>query len=171
MTEEITVEVTDNVGEWTKFLKKQYKRELAELSREYPHKHSLLIDYRKILNNKLAFELLRSPGKVLGDIRDAIVQNKLLKLKDGQDPDLVNIRFTNLPQKTDVRDIRADQINTFVASREFSERPPRCAPGSSAQSSGAAPAARTPTRFRRVTGGSTSPTSARTARGRPVSTW
>ncbi|NMA11415.1 MAG: minichromosome maintenance protein MCM, partial [Methanomicrobiales archaeon] len=115
MTEEITVEVTDNVGEWTKFLKKQYKRELAELSREYPHNHSLIIDYRKILNNRLAFELLRSPGKVIGDIKDAIVQNKLLKLKDGQDPDLVNIRFTNLPQKTNVRDIRADQINTFVA--------------------------------------------------------
>ncbi len=115
MTEEITVEVTDNVGEWTKFLKKQYKRELAELSREYPHNRSLIIDYRKILNNKLAFELLRSPGKVLGDIRDAIVQNKLLKLKEGQDPDLINIRFTYLPQKTGVRDIRADQINTFVS--------------------------------------------------------
>ena len=114
MDEEVTVEVTDNVGEWTKFLKKQYKRELAELSREYPHNRSLIIDYRKILNNKLAFELLRSPGKVLGDIRDAIVQNKLLKLKDGQDPEQLNIRFTNLPQKTDVRDIRADQINTFV---------------------------------------------------------
>mgnify|MGYP002407688548 CR=1 FL=1 len=113
--EEVTVEVTDVVGEWTKFLKKQYKRELAELSREYPHNRSLLIDYRKILNNRLAFELLRSPGKVIGDIRDAIVQNKLLKLKDGQDPELINIRFTNLPQKTDVRDIRAEQINTFVS--------------------------------------------------------
>ena len=115
MPEEVTVEVTDVVGEWTKILKKQFKRELAELSREYPHKRSLYIDFRKILNNRLAFELLRSPGKVLGDIRDAIVQNKLLKLKDGQDPELINIRFTNLPQKTDVRDIRADQINTFVA--------------------------------------------------------
>lgn len=115
MPEEVTVEVTDVVGEWTKFLKKQYKRELAELSREYPHNHSLIIDYRKILNNRLAFELLRSPGKVIGDIRDAIVQNKLLKLKDGQDPELINIRFTNLPQKTDVRDIRAEQINTFVS--------------------------------------------------------
>ncbi|WP_342770425.1 MULTISPECIES: LAGLIDADG family homing endonuclease [unclassified Methanoculleus] len=115
MTEEVTVEVTDVVGEWTKFLKKQYKRELAELSREYPHNRSLIIDYRKILNNRLAFELLRSPGKVIGDIRDAIVQNKLLKLKDGQDPDQLNIRFTNLPQKTEVRDIRAEQINTFIA--------------------------------------------------------
>ncbi len=114
MPEEVTVEVTDVVGEWTKLLKKQYKRELAELSREYPHNRSLIIDFRKILNNRLAFELLRSPGKVLGDVRDAIVQNKLIKLKDGQDPELINIRFTNLPQRTDVRDIRADQINTFV---------------------------------------------------------
>jgi len=112
---EITVEVTDVVGEWTKFLKKQYKRELAELSREYPHKRSLYIDFRKILNNKLAFELLRSPGKVIGDIRDAIIQNKLIKLKDGQDPDLINIRFTNLPQRTNIRDIRAEQINTFIS--------------------------------------------------------
>ena len=115
MPEEVTVEVTDVVGEWTKFLKKQYKRELAELSREYPHNRSLIIDYRTILNNRLAFELLRSPGKVIGDIRDAIIQNKLIKLKDGEDPELLNIRFTNLPQRTDVRDIRAEQINTFVA--------------------------------------------------------
>ena len=115
MAEEINVEVTDNVGEWTKFLKKQYRRELAEISREYPHRRSLVIDYRKILHNRLAFELLRSPGKVIGDIRDAIVQNKLLKLKDGQEPDHLNIRFTNLPQKTNIRDIRADQINTFVS--------------------------------------------------------
>ncbi|MBT0733669.1 minichromosome maintenance protein MCM [Methanoculleus bourgensis] len=115
MPEEVTVEVTDVVGEWTKFLKKQYKRELAELSREYPHNRSLIIDYRSILNNRLAFELLRSPGKVIGDIRDAIIQNKLIKLKDGEDPERINIRFTNLPQRTDVRDIRAEQINTFVA--------------------------------------------------------
>ncbi|MDI6866490.1 minichromosome maintenance protein MCM [Methanoculleus sp.] len=115
MTEEINVEVTDNVGEWTKTLKKQYRRELAEISREYPHRRSLVIDYRKILNNRLAFELLRSPGKVIGDIRDAIVQNKLLKLKDSLEPDHLNIRFTNLPQKTNIRDIRADQINTFVS--------------------------------------------------------
>jgi len=115
LTEEINVEVTDNVGEWTKTLKKQYRRELAEISREYPHRRSLVIDYRKILNNRLAFELLRSPGKVIGDIRDAIVQNKLLKLKDSLEPDHLNIRFTNLPQKTKIRDIRADQINTFVS--------------------------------------------------------
>ncbi|HIH85939.1 MAG TPA: hypothetical protein HA342_03965, partial [Methanoculleus sp.] len=49
MAEEINVEVTDNVGEWTKFLKKQYRREIAEISREYPHRRSLVIDYRKIL--------------------------------------------------------------------------------------------------------------------------
>ncbi len=115
MSREITVEVTDVVGEWTKFLKKQYRRELAELSREYPHNRSLVIDYRTILNNRLAFELLRSPGKVIGDLRDAIIQNKLIKLKDGEDPELINIRFTNLPQRTNVRDIRAEQINTFVA--------------------------------------------------------
>ncbi|NQS79030.1 MAG: minichromosome maintenance protein MCM [Methanoculleus bourgensis] len=115
MSREITVEVTDVVGEWTKFLKKQYRRELAELSREYPHNRSLIIDYRTILNNRLAFELLRSPGKVIGDLRDAIIQNKLIKLKDGEDPELINIRFTNLPQRTNVRDIRAEQINTFVA--------------------------------------------------------
>jgi replicative DNA helicase Mcm len=113
--EEVTVEVTDVVGEWTKFLKKQYKRELAELSREYPHKRSLSIDYRKILNNRLAFELLRNPGKVIGDIRDAILQNKLIKLKSGQDPTDINIRFSNLPEKTNVRDIRADQINSFLS--------------------------------------------------------
>ncbi|RXE55382.1 AAA family ATPase [Methanoculleus taiwanensis] len=115
MPEELEVEVTDVVSEWTKFLKKQYKRELAELAREYPHKRSLYIDYRKILNNKLAFELLRVPGKVISDIKDAIIQNRLIKLKDGREPSEINIRFNNLPQKVNARDIRADQINTFVS--------------------------------------------------------
>jgi len=108
-------EITDAVGEWTRILKKQYKRELAALGSEYPHQRSLFIDYRKILNNRLAFELLRRPGKVIGDIRDAIVQNRLVKVREGLDPERLNIRFTNLPQKTDVRDIRADQINTFLS--------------------------------------------------------
>ncbi|MDN7023576.1 MCM family protein [Methanoculleus sp. FWC-SCC1] len=115
MPEEVEVEVTDVVTEWTKFLKKRYKRELAELAREYPHKRSLSIDYRTILNNTLAFELLKRPGKVIGDIRDAIVQNRLIKLKNGQEPTGISIRFTNLPQKVNVRDIRAEQINTFVS--------------------------------------------------------
>ncbi len=113
--EEVEVEVTDVVSEWTKFLKKQYKRELAELAREYPHKRSLYIDYRKILNNKLAFELLRVPGKVISDIKDAIIQNRLIKLKDGREPTEINVRFVNLPQKVNARDIRADQINAFVS--------------------------------------------------------
>jgi len=113
--EDISVEVGGSVVEWARFLKKQYKRELAELGREYPYSRSLYIDYRKILNNRLAFELLRSPGKVIGDIRDAIVYHNLVKFKDGQDPGGINIRFVNLPQKTNVRNIRADHINTFVS--------------------------------------------------------
>lgn len=114
MSREVTIEVTDVVGEWTRFLKKQYRRELAELSREYPHNRSLVIDYRTILNNRLAFEILRSPGKVIGDIKDAIIQNRLIKLKGGEDPEFINVRFTNLPQRTNIRDIRAEQINAFV---------------------------------------------------------
>lgn len=130
MAEQLEAEVTDTTTEWSKFLRRRYKKELAELRREYPHKRSLSIDYSTITNNKLAFELLERPGKVIGDIRDAIKNDRLITLKKGQmvsppggatetmesvEPGHINIRFTNLPRKIAVREIRADQINKFLS--------------------------------------------------------
>ncbi len=63
---------------------------------------------------RLADELLENPGKVLDDVRDAVRNHQLIKTKNGQPAEHVNIRFVNLPQKTGIRHIRSDDINKFV---------------------------------------------------------
>ncbi|MFA4859154.1 minichromosome maintenance protein MCM [Methanoregula sp.] len=111
---------TDKTGDWSRLLKQKYKRELGEISREYPHKRSLYIDYRDIerfgkVGISLADELLENPGKVIEDVLEAIKANQLIRTKDGNEPKGINIRFTNLPKKTAIRNIRSEDINTFVS--------------------------------------------------------
>ncbi|OPY37680.1 MAG: Minichromosome maintenance protein MCM [Methanoregula sp. PtaU1.Bin051] len=110
----------DRASDWSRFLKGRYKKELGELSREYPHRRSLYIDYREIerfgkTGISLADELLENPGKVLDDVWDAIRNNQLVRTKDGKEPKGINIRFRNLPQKVGIRHIRSDDINRFVS--------------------------------------------------------
>ncbi|HVN73219.1 MAG TPA: AAA family ATPase, partial [Methanoregula sp.] len=111
---------SDRVGDWSRLLKSKYKKELGEISREYPHKRSLYIDYRDVerfgkAGITLADELLDSPGKVLEDVWDAIKNNQLIRTKDGKEPRGVNIRFINLPKKIAARDIRSEDINRFIS--------------------------------------------------------
>jgi replicative DNA helicase Mcm len=112
---------TDRTADWSRLLKTRYKKELGEISREYPHKRSLSIDYRDIerfgkAGIALADELLENPGKVLEDVWDAIRNDQLIKSKDGKEPPKgINIRFTNLPRKTLIRNIRSDDINRFMS--------------------------------------------------------
>ncbi len=110
----------DKIGDWSRLLKSKYKKELGEISREYPHKRSLYIDYRDVerfgkVGIGLADELLESPGKVIEDVGDAIKNNQLIRTKDGKEPKNINIRFVNLPKKTAARDIRSDDINKFIS--------------------------------------------------------
>jgi replicative DNA helicase Mcm len=112
----------DRTADWSRLLKTRYKKELGVISREYPHKRSLLIDYRDIerfgkVGISLADQLLENPGKVLEDVDDAIRNDQLIKTKDGKElpKGSINIRFTNLPKKTGIRNIRSDDINTFVS--------------------------------------------------------
>jgi replicative DNA helicase Mcm len=113
---------SDKTGDWSRLLKSRYKKELGEISREYPHKHSLYIDYREIerfgkAGIAMADELLENPGKVLEDVGEAIKSGQLIRTKDGKEPKgiSINIRFTNLPKKIAIRNIRSDDINTFVS--------------------------------------------------------
>src|SRR5512136_1154809 len=112
----------DRTTDWSRLLKTRYKKELGEVSREYPHKRSLSIDYRDIerfgkVGISLADQLLENPGKVIEDVDDAIRNDQLIKTKDGRElpKGSVNIRFTNLPRKTLIRNIRSDDINTFLS--------------------------------------------------------
>jgi replicative DNA helicase Mcm len=121
MAQEQGLHDADRTGDWSRLLKSRYKKELGEISREFPHKRSLVIDYRDIerfgkAGISLADELLENPGKVLEDVWDAIRNDQLIKSKDGKEPPKgINIRFTNLPKKTLIRNIRSDDINTFMS--------------------------------------------------------
>jgi replicative DNA helicase Mcm len=111
---------TSKTEDWSRLLKSKYKKEMGEISREYPHKRSLKIDYRDVerfgkVGIALADELLVNPGKVLEDVWDAIKNGQLIRTKDGKDPKGINIRFINLPKKVGIRNIRSDHINTFVS--------------------------------------------------------
>ncbi len=111
---------TDKTENWSRLLKSKYKKEIGEISREYPHKRSLYIDYRDVerfgkAGIALADELLENPGKVLEDVWDAIKNSQLIRIKDGKEPKGINIRFTNLPKKVGIRNIRSDDINKFLS--------------------------------------------------------
>jgi len=112
----------DRTGDWSRLLKTRYKKDLLEISREYPHRRSLFIDYRDIerfgkTGIALADQLLGNPGSVLEDVEAAIINDQLVRTKDGKELPKggINIRFTNLPRKTLIRDIRSDDINRFLS--------------------------------------------------------
>ena len=46
MDQEPAAEIIDRDADWNRFLKSRYKKQLSEISREYPYKKSLHIDYR-----------------------------------------------------------------------------------------------------------------------------
>jgi len=119
--EEFDIEVVDKSKEWADFLSKKYKQELRTISREYPYKRSLIINYETLQKFgksgvRLADELLAYPNKVFAEVRDALRAHNLLTRKDAHEIiPRMNIRFINLPRKTLVRDIRSEQMNTFVS--------------------------------------------------------
>ena len=122
MAKEQGREDADKTRDWSRLLKTRYKKALGEISREYPHKRSLLIDYRDIERFgkegiSLADQLLVNPGAVLEDVEAAVINDRLIRTKDGKELPAggINIRFTNLPRKTGIRNIRSDDINTFVS--------------------------------------------------------
>lgn len=120
MEEEKGARITDRVGDWKKFLNKHYKQQMGEITREYPHKRSLRVDYRQLEKSgkkglQMADELLRTPGKVIEDVKDAVKQYNLIFTKDEEEKSAnINIRFINLPRKLAARDIRSNHINTFL---------------------------------------------------------
>ncbi|MDH7593380.1 MAG: minichromosome maintenance protein MCM [Methanomicrobiales archaeon] len=106
--------VSDIREEWAGLLKRHYRKQIGELEREFPHRRSLYLDYRQVerFSPHLADELLATPGKVLEDVRDTLVA--VGKVREGE-RDRINIRFTNLPRRVAIRDIRAEHINRFVS--------------------------------------------------------
>jgi replicative DNA helicase Mcm len=113
-------EIIDADADWARFLKNRYKKQLSELSREYPYRKSLFVDYRELQSFgkagiRMADKLLVNPGSVFDDARSAVIAHQLVKTKDGKAAEGINIRFTNLPKKIDIRHIRSDHINKFIS--------------------------------------------------------
>jgi replicative DNA helicase Mcm len=113
-------EITDRDADWSKFLKSRYKKQLGELTREYPFRRSLAIDYRDVVSfgktgTRIADEILENPGKVLEDVQNAIKNHQLFRPRNKKEGSVINIRFINLPRKTGIREIRADDINRFIS--------------------------------------------------------
>jgi replicative DNA helicase Mcm len=120
MEQELTAEIIDRDADWSRFLKNRYKKQLSELSREYPYRRSINVDYRELesfgkTGIRMADELLENPGKVIEDVKSAVLAHQLVKTKEGKAPKDINIRFFNLPRKIAIRQIRADHINTFIS--------------------------------------------------------
>jgi replicative DNA helicase Mcm len=120
MDQELSAEIIDRDADWSRFLKNRYKKQLSELSREYPYRRSIFVDYRELesfgkTGIRMADELLENPGKVIEDVKSAVTAHQMVKTKDGKAAKDINIRFINLPRKIAIRQIRSDDINTFIS--------------------------------------------------------
>ena len=119
---ESDVRIIDRMDDWKKVLSNEpFKSLVGSLKRKYPKEVSLTLDYRDIqsagkLGIELADEILEKPLKVMEDIRDSIrdsLWHNRMITTEGEFH--CNVRFTHLPRKTPVRDIRADDIGKLIS--------------------------------------------------------
>lgn len=120
MDGEIDTDISDRDADWNRFLKTRYKKSLEELSREFPFKRSLYINYHDIesygrVGTQMADELLENPGGVIDDIKKCIKDHQLIVIRKDKTVPEVNIRFINLPKKIGIRHIRSDHIGKFIS--------------------------------------------------------
>jgi len=86
------------------------KKEVLKLSREYPKKRSLYLDYRVIeaygfQGISLADEILDNPLKTMNDVQDCILTHSLVPTQKTLNIP-IHVRFFNLPRRTSIPDIR-----------------------------------------------------------------
>jgi len=110
----------DRIGDWTRFLKTAYKKQMGIISREYPHVRSLTIKYQDIekwgkTGLELADELIENPGKVIEDIQEAVKSGALVRAANNKEIKDLNIRFIGISKKKFLRDLRYEDVNTMVA--------------------------------------------------------
>lgn len=111
------VTIRDRGLDWRNFLESYYKKQLSKLSRQYPKLRSLTIDYRDVVNHnpEMADEVLYEPDKVLGDIRGACIGYSLVHPPKRTKVEQLNIRFTNIPVRVAIRDIRTNHIGLMIS--------------------------------------------------------
>ena len=125
MTEEL--EVIDKAADWTAFLKDCCRDRIKKLERTYPKTLSIEIEVDLLekyghAGKVLADDLLMHPEVCISDIKDALRQSQMFSIRNDYGADItsdvidaLHIRFVHLPKKTRIRDIRAEQINTFIS--------------------------------------------------------
>ncbi|MCE8424361.1 MAG: minichromosome maintenance protein MCM [Candidatus Methanoperedens sp.] len=99
---------------WEEFLKSYYWEKILDLAKDYPEKRSLNIQFFDLeqFDMELARELIEHPESVLKHANEA-----LLALDLPSDVVFVNthIRIIDLPELTQIRDLRSININRFIA--------------------------------------------------------
>jgi len=115
-----TVIITNRDKDWKEFLEKVCKKQLKDISREYPFKKSLYVNYRDleaygVTGLTLADELLDNPKKALTDAIESIISNHLVSSPKNKHLTNLNVRFTNLPRKILIRDIREEHRGEFIS--------------------------------------------------------
>ncbi|OQX21268.1 MAG: hypothetical protein BWK75_03420 [Candidatus Altiarchaeales archaeon A3] len=93
----------------------EYGDALSQLSAVYPHKKSLIIDYRDILKHNLDMgdDLMDNPDRIIELFEKDINARPLVFFYEGDTK--IHVRFINIPQaySEDIRNIVSKDINKF----------------------------------------------------------
>lgn len=107
------VSVVSTVQKWKEFLTRYYKNNIQQLAVSDSKTKSLIIEYADInkFDARLAEALITSPAEVIKHAEDAITLVDLpIKKKIS-----ARVRITKLPKKTQIRDLRSEDINRLIA--------------------------------------------------------
>ena len=130
MTEmsEPTVTITDVVGDWTKVLKKAFKKEIAEVSRQVHNGRpaAFTLPVNRVLDNDLVLAVVERPDEVKQDLVAAL-QNVSADIL--AHPDLVTVHFARHFAPVQVKEIRSRHINSSGGDRAGEESHRSAAPG------------------------------------------
>lgn len=99
---------------WEDFFKTYYWKDILELAKDYPEKRSLSVQFSDIerFDIDIANELVEHPDSVLKHANEALISLDLpadVQFKD------THIRITRLPENVQIRELRSDHINKFIA--------------------------------------------------------
>lgn len=107
---------------WIDFYQQYYSIEISKIIENYKKDdHSLIIDYKDLLirNPDIADKLIDSPSEVIHSAKKALI-NYVQNIKEttgltDDEIDNLNIRFINIINKINIRDIRGTDISKFVS--------------------------------------------------------
>lgn len=112
--------ILDSSSFWKDFFQTKFSSEVKKFIRKYPSSKSLYVPYNLIVEfgaNGIHYaeHLVKNPEKALSEINESITTHNIFQ-KKGKSLEDVQIRFTNLERKTNVRDLRGPiHVGTLVS--------------------------------------------------------